>query len=282
MKLAIQLAERVAPRWVEDEAFARWGRPQRRPTRWNGVAPGRVHHLEVGDVALAAWEWSGGPDARKTALLVHGWSGNAAQMSSFVEPLRAAGFHVVAVDLPAHGETAGDFATILSMAEALASLGRRLRPEVVVAHSLGATATTYALTRGLRPERVVLLAPPVALPPYLQQFTDAVGLSAEMRERLLGRVEQLLRRPIDELDLRTHAPRLAHVEALVVHDAGDRVVPVATSRELVAGWPGARLVETTGLSHDAIRRDARVVEEALAFLRDERREAAPSLQLAPT
>ena len=68
-----------------------------------------------------------------TVYVLHGWSGNASQLRAFVDPLVARGFHVVAVDLPAHGRTAGNFATLPMMADTVASLARRLTPKLVVA-----------------------------------------------------------------------------------------------------------------------------------------------------
>ncbi len=262
----VRMLERVAPAWVEARAFRLWGRPSRNAGK--GHVGGRAFRLEVSGVTLAAWEWNAG-GARGTALLVHGWSGNASQMSSFVEPLVGLGFHVVAVDLPAHGASPGDFATVLSLGLTVAALATRFRPRVIIAHSLGATATTYALTKGARPERLVLLAPPVQLPPYLKHFADQVGLSGAMQARLIKRVEAMLGQPISELDLRTHAPTLGDVAALVVHDRADAVVPVASSRELVERWPGAQLMETEGLSHDRVRREKSVVARVVAFVGDE-------------
>ena len=156
----VRLAETVAPGWVEEKAFARWGRPMRTRPKWGAeLTTARRFALEAGSLSLAAWEWNAqGP--RGTALLVHGWSGNASQMGSFVEPLVQQGWHVVAVDLPAHGETSGNFATLPLLAEVVGALGARLQPKVIIAHSLGATATAYALTKGLSPEVVALLAPP--------------------------------------------------------------------------------------------------------------------------
>ena len=87
-----------------------------------------------------------------------------------------------------------------------------------------------------------------------------------MQDRLLARVERILQQPVSELDLRRHAPRLGHVSALLVHDRSDVVVPVASSRELEAAWPGAHLVETEGLSHDRIRRDRDVVARVVGFV----------------
>lgn len=262
----VRLAETLAPRWVEQKAFELWGRPRKSPGRWGGERDtARAFALDTGSGSLAAWEWNvGGHEG--TALLVHGWSGNAGQMSSFVSPLVARGYHVVAVDLPAHGESEGNFATVPLLAETVAALGRRLAPRLIIAHSLGATATTYALTKGLRPERLALLAPPVQLPPYLAHFASQLGLSERVQAAIIRRVEGIIGKPVSELDLRTHAEGFGHVEALVVHDVADVVVPHASSKELIALWPRARLLTTEGLSHDRIRRAAEVVASVVDFV----------------
>ncbi len=268
-KALVGVAEKVVPGWVEDRAFALWGRPTRPPVKWgDALVSARRFELDAGDRSLAAWEWNSG-GARGTALLVHGWSGNASQMGSFVDPLVKLGWHVVAVDLPAHGETAGSFCTLPLMAQVVTTLGAKLQPKVVVAHSLGATATAYALTKGLKVARLALLAPPARMTPYLTHFTEQAGLSTAMRDRLLLRVEAILKAPVSELDLVSHAPRFGAVPTLLVHDARDQVVPLESSRELVGAWPGARLLETATLSHDRIRRDAEVVAQVVAFIADQ-------------
>ena len=53
---------------------------------------------------------------------------------------------------------------------------------------------------------------------------------------------------------------------LVIHDQDDRDVPFQHGAAVAAGWPGARLVETTGLGHRRILRDARVVAQAVSFI----------------
>jgi pimeloyl-ACP methyl ester carboxylesterase len=265
LRTAVRLAEQVAPAWLEEQAFRAWCRPQKRASRWGALAAtARRFTFDAGE-PLAAWEWNvGGP--RDTALLVHGWSGNAGQMSRFVEPLVQRGYHVVAVDLPAHGESAGDFTTLVGMANAVVSLGRRLFPELIVAHSLGATATALALEQGLAPSRVALLAPPARMPPYLRHFTELVGLSEAMNARLLRRIEALVQRKMEDFELGHLAPQLGHVDALLVHDEGDDEVPASSSREVVARWPGARLVTMQGLGHHGVRRDAAVVAQVMDFV----------------
>lgn len=265
MKWVVQVAEVVAPDWVADKAFEAWGRPMRFEPRWGAVGErARAFMLDTGTLELAAWEWnSGGPAG--TALLVHGWSGTGSQLRAFVDPLVAKGFHVVAVDLPAHGRTAGKFATLPLMADTVRSLARRLTPKLIVAHSLGATATTYALTHGMQVERLVLLAPAVEMPPYLRHFANQVGLSTRAQDKMIAKVEAIIGKSIDELDLRRHAPGFGAVKALVVHDENDVVTPHSVGRELVERWPGARFVETKGLGHDGVRKAREVVLEAVAF-----------------
>lgn len=47
--------------------------------------------------------------------------------------------------------------------------------------------------------------------------------------------------------------------ALVIHDEGDREVPFDDGASIAAAWPGARLVQTTGLGHRKILRDEAVI-----------------------
>ena len=54
--------------------------------------------------------------------------------------------------------------------------------------------------------------------------------------------------------------------ALVVHDTGDAVIPIAGGRALAESWPGARIIETSGLGHNRILRDQAVVETVAGFI----------------
>src|SRR6202044_453424 len=67
---------------------------------------------------------------RKTesVLLVHGWSGNSAQLSHFVRPLLASGKRVVAIDLWAHGFSPGVESNCVKFAEGIAEAQAELGP----------------------------------------------------------------------------------------------------------------------------------------------------------
>jgi len=94
--------------------------------------------------------------------LLHGWGGHAGQIASFVDPLVAAGFRVIAADAPAHGASPGELSSLPDLARLVACLALDERPlHGVIAHSLGAAATTLAMADGVDVDRAVLIAPPV-------------------------------------------------------------------------------------------------------------------------
>jgi pimeloyl-ACP methyl ester carboxylesterase len=261
--LAPRLAERRAADW-----FLRPARPK--PSR-SPLWPERsVHGFTVHSwpYRLAAWDWGDGP----TVMLVHGWGGNAAQLARFVEPLRAAGFYVIAFDQPAHGSSTGDRASVIDLAEAVAAVGRKVGPvHGVIAHSLGASATAIAMSRGLEVDRAVFIAPPVEGARYAQRFARSLGLSDE---RARGTVEQVRRRVGSDfaaLDLRRLAPRM-NAPLLILHDPGDVEVPFEDAEAIAAAWPGARLRSLDGMGHRGPLRSNPVVAEAVQWLRGPRLE----------
>src|SRR5579871_2666521 len=106
---------------------------------------------------LAATVWGDGPPV----LLAHGWGCRRTHWGAFIVPLAKAGFRVVSVDAPAHGDSTGQFADVASFANGLLETGRELGPlAAIVGYSFGAGASALALSRGLVAERAVFLSGP--------------------------------------------------------------------------------------------------------------------------
>ena len=77
--------------------------------------------------------------AHPAVLLLHGWEGQASDLAAFPQPLLDKGFGVLALHLPAHGESAGQQTSIPQSARALRAVGEALGPlHAVIAHSIGA------------------------------------------------------------------------------------------------------------------------------------------------
>ncbi len=266
--MALRALAKVAPGFVEERALDLWSTPLR--TARVPEAPGLTGHrfrVEGRSGRLWVWDFGVGP----TVLLVHGWSGNAGQMSRFIGPLVAAGFNAVAMDLPAHGQSGGQRTTLPEMAEAIPEVAEKVKPvTAVVAHSLGATAAALAHAQGLKLSKLALLAPPSHVPYYVKAFAHRLGLPDARAEGMLARLRARFG-DLERFDLTQLAPGFT-ASGLVLHAPGDREVPFAQGEAVARAWPGARLEvlqkpgSAGGTQHHWPLRDDSVVRTVVSFL----------------
>jgi pimeloyl-ACP methyl ester carboxylesterase len=237
--------------------------------------PDAVEHFHAGHHRIASYVWAGGGP---TVLLVHGWNGTSGDLSRFIAPLRDAGRRVVAIDLPAHGRSTGRRSDLTEAVQAVeAALRREPSIEAVIAHSFGVPATVLAASRGAPLPRAVLISGPISVEPYLQRFSQVLGLSGPTFAAMRRTLRRLLDRAgLETVDLGTVAPRLS-LPALIVHDRGDREVPFLSAQSLQRAWPGAELLSTDGFGHRKLLVDPGVVERVVRFAVgwEKQEEAAP-------
>jgi pimeloyl-ACP methyl ester carboxylesterase len=226
-----------------------------------GVAPVRFtvtlerHRMNV-------WQWGSGP----AVMLVHGWGGQVNQMLPFVAPLLAAGYRVVAPELPGHGARGPRSVTLLDFVYALQKAGDFVgRADAVIAHSLGATAAALALSRGLWADRAVLFAPPAEVPYFVRRLAALLGLPPGRAGGVLRRVERRIGVPLENLDLRRVARKLL-IPALFIHDPADRETPYGHSQAVTQAWPDACLLTTAGLGHRRVLEDPATLAAVLEFV----------------
>jgi len=217
--------------------------------------------LDLDGRKLATYSWGTGP----TVLLVHGWSGHAGQMTEFVEPLTAAGFRAVAIDLPAHGASGGELCSAVHFGRAIQTAAAHFGPlHAIVSHSLGSGGAIQAFLGGLTANRAVLLAPPAQFHDYWGLFRSRMGMSHGVWLAMVTRSERWLGLPFSQVHPEVGAPDMT-TPALILHGTTDRVCPVTEGRRLARLWPGSRLRELdTG--HVSILRDRRAIAETVDFI----------------
>lgn len=240
-----------------------------------GVIDARASRVEHRGRRLAVWRW-GSADA-PAVLLAHGWGGRMLQLQSFVQPLLRAGYRVIGYDQPAHGLSEGRLSGLPDMADALAAVARAHGGvHAVIAHSLGATGAALATVNGLSVERIVMLSPPADMVGYSRRFARWYWMPERVRVAMQAAIEERYGLRWSELELERVAPRLT-AAALVVHDRGDRMVPVKQGVRFARAWKGARLLLTDGLGHGRILADCDVVHAAVDFVRGGSGGAAPAV-----
>jgi pimeloyl-ACP methyl ester carboxylesterase len=263
------LLERLAPtlgaRWAERLWFTV---PRTRGHHDRLAPPGLPFRLEVGGHGAAGEAWGVGP----VVYLMHGWGGWRWQLDPFVAPLVEAGYRVVAVDAPSHGDSDPGLegpgrGSIMEFADTLAAVVAANGPaHAVIAHSLGATAAAFAVRSGLPAGRLVFVAPMADPLPYTRVFAARLGFGERIRTRLAARLERRIGRPMSDFDVPAMARELVTPPLLLVHDRLDPETSWSDSAAIATSWPATRLVTTTGLGHRRILRDPAVVAEVTGFV----------------
>jgi pimeloyl-ACP methyl ester carboxylesterase len=217
-----------------------------------------------------------GPRGLPTAHLVHGWGGWWQQLGPFVEPLRAAGFRVVAHDAPSHGSSDPGLhgpgtSTLVEIADAHdAVVVDSGHSDLVVAHSAGAMSALWAREQGTFAGAYAFVAPATQVDDMLTWFQVVLGMGPETRRRLVDRVERRIGLPISAWDVpamvrRWEESELTHVPMLAVADRGDDEAPAHGAIATTDAWTGSDLVLTSGLGHRRILRDPEVIRRVTAF-----------------
>lgn len=229
---------------------------------------GGPFEVELRGRTVRGWVWGSGP----VAYLVHGWGGNAEQLTPLVAPLLDRGFRVVAFDGLSHGHSdpgqhGRSSSDAVELGRSLDAVAARFGPaRVVVAHSMGALSAVLALRDGwLVTERLVLIAPAPGIPSLLRRFRAELGFGPRTERRLVRGAERRTGYPVEGLDVAVVAQQIERPDLLVVHDLLDREADHAASVELVRAWPGAELMSTAGLGHRRVLSDAGVAGAVSRF-----------------
>lgn len=165
----------------------RAGRPEDLPTdvmrELARPTSGRRHPVPIGELEMSVLEW--GRPGDPAVLLVHGARGAARIWWRVGPALAATGRHVVAPDLPGHGETPVDLGvapfrkTARLLVRLLGTLDISTDRLAVVGTSWGALVTVRLPELGIRPTPLVLIEPPVIEAALGQRLRAAVRSHSE-------------------------------------------------------------------------------------------------------
>jgi pimeloyl-ACP methyl ester carboxylesterase len=269
------IATRISPHLAARLALEMFLRPPRRRLDAQDepvIARASRRSLRLGRGRVQAFEWSprgDGPAApRPAVLLLHGWGSHAARFGSFVEPMLAAGWRVIAIDAPAHGESTGRRSDLGQFRSALAAALDELAPvQSIVAHSLGAAAAVWLLAD--EPHRDVRSLVTVGMPRdvgyMMESFVLILGLREDVRRQLFRKFTRRFGTDPESFSAHALADRL-HLPTLVVHDQDDDVAPFEHARAFATGLGRGRLSLSRGLNHSGPLRDATTIANIVAFI----------------
>ena len=221
----------------------------------------------VNKLNIKLYEWGAGD---KTVLLVHGWESRGTALRTFVPNIIEAGFKVIAFDAPAHGDSDGKHATLLSFAEVISTIIKQSgNIHSIIAHSFGGPTSIYAIANmGIKQSipKVVLVATPSKISVPVNQAIDILNLSPKTTVKFIQKLEDILQMPIAELTVANFAKKADIKEVLIIHDKKDKMVSINSAMAHFKAFKQSQLVTTEGLGHYLIMKDKKVIDLITRFI----------------
>jgi pimeloyl-ACP methyl ester carboxylesterase len=280
----VKVSSRVSPRLTGNLAFKAFCRPSLLRNLDDGQkkliarAEQRFAEAERKTIAFFGGELQTyrfrhrGENSRGVVVLVHGWTGRAAFMSAFVSPLLQAGYEVLAVDLPAHGNSSGKTLHVALGVQALTALHTETGPwKAIVAHSFGGAIVT-ALVSGavvgsapVSTEKLVLIAAPSSIPELFKNYGNTIGLTPRSQYWLEENVTRLAGRSLSAFE-GEQLLKLTTAQTLLLHAPDDKEVPFHEAERLATAGDHVTLRPMPGVGHRRILYAPKTIEAVSGFL----------------
>lgn len=267
LQAGFSLGGRIAPRTTSLIGYHLWHSPTRfkAPAREKealGTATQTEHR--IGKRQIISYRWG---DGERRVLLVHGWSGRGTQLGSFIKPLLTQGYQVVSFDAPAHGLSSGKQTNIFEIADVILAMQEYYGEfDAIISHSFGGPCVATAMTRGLTAKSVVCISPPANVNGLVDKFTSTLNIDDPVAIDIKQRIENTYGTSIWETVSMENLASQFDTPALIIHDQDDNDVACAEGRRVASNWKNARFIETSGLGHRRILRDADCINTVVDFI----------------
>jgi pimeloyl-ACP methyl ester carboxylesterase len=223
--------------------------------------------LKYSGETVRCYEWKS--QAKKTRgrmLMCHGWEGYAFNFLALVDAATKAGWDVLSFDHLAHGSSSSTRSGLPIALSTLLAVSKHIGPiDVLVGHSLGGAAASWAAAHKKIPaKRVVLIAPFYDTFQLTRAWVKAHLLSDDIRAGLQSELEKGTRMTFDDFMPEALAKHFS-LPVMILHDPKDPVTAFKHSRTLARLNPNISLEAAAGNGHVRILADAACIEKILCF-----------------
>ena len=269
-KTVVKIASTLFPGAITAYAYKQLTNPQVRKLRDNELAileRSRKETFQFNDFDIRLYHWKG---TGKKVLLIHGWEGQAGNFSDLIESLLRDQYEVYAFDAPSHGFSSKGETSLFEFTELVGTLIKKYNVKILVSHSFGGVATTYALfnNKGLQIEKYVLLTTPDKFIERINDVSEMIGITAKVKNLLIAKLEKETGQDVRKLNVSEFVKSINVAQSLIIHDKNDKVIPIERSKNVHKNWVISEFKEITGTGHFRILRTQSVIDAVLEFLNE--------------
>jgi pimeloyl-ACP methyl ester carboxylesterase len=197
-------------------------------------------------------KYSWGNRKNKTALLIHGWEGQAGNFGALIDLLLDKGFHIVAYDAPSHGRSTKAKTSMFEYAEFVTEILKQEKPKIIISHSFGSVTAAFALKGNpdIKVSQWFLITTPNHFKDRINEISEFLGVTQRTIDRLTAILEKDLGISLDKLNMTEYGGNLKNLkEAYIIHSKSDGVIPIEKARLAHKAIPQSQLIEFDNLGH---------------------------------
>ncbi|MUH35904.1 alpha/beta hydrolase [Zobellia amurskyensis] len=196
---------------------------------------------------IQTYRW---PGEGKRVLLMHGWQSNSARWAPLLPKLQDKAYDIISMDAPGHGASGGRFFDAYQYALALDEVVKQLKPEVIVAHSVGGLTALYYKSHfessGI--QKIISLGAPDRLIDLTAVFIKLLGFSGQTIKAYNEEFTKFFEKDQDYYNAADFVKKI-DIPGAVVHDRNDKLNLYRDGVNIAENWKGASFYTTTRLGH---------------------------------
>lgn len=263
----------ILPQVMGRFACKLWFKTRPKPKKANEMAfiasADRTYQQTIAGKKAPVYVWENdGP----TILMVHGWEGRGGQFGEIAQPLLAAGYRIISFDAPGHGQAEGSSTDVEEIYQLIDGILKKEGPvQGMVTHSFGAVTSTFAMSRGLQPKRIVFISAPSQYQYLVRVFQGMLSLPEKVVKVMIDQTRKKFAHWPHSMEVMMNVdqnPPTFPCKVLLIHDTQDKVVKLEQAQRIAHAWPNTDMMRTHGLGHSKILQYQPVIERISHFFKD--------------
>ncbi len=213
-----------------------------------------------------------GNKAGKPVLMVHGWDSNPGSLSGIAYKLIELGYHIFALNVPAHGISKAKSTNMLETAIIINKILDNFKDMGTfsfVTHSFGSGAVSFALSESeIKTDKLAFITSPDKILEIFEEFKNTIGLGDKAFEYMLKFSENRFNREFEDMEISKVLQKAKFNKLLLVHDKNDKILPFHNSENIHNKNPQrSKLYPTEGKGHYRILWDENVINVVVDFFK---------------